>query len=76
MCEIWKSISLPTLTTHEVATEEVHQTMNITTITVVIHRSRADNWYQKDACLPGPRIKAPEAQETAMLNSLQIAHGW
>lgn len=46
------------------------------TITVVIPRSLADNWYQMDACLRGPGVAGAESQVTAMLNSLQIAHGW
>ena len=46
------------------------------TITVVIPRSLADNWYQMDACLRGPALTAAEAQIAAMLSSVQIAHGW
>ncbi len=46
------------------------------TITVVIPRSLADNWYQMDACLRGPGLTGSEDQVAAMLSSLQIAHGW
>ena len=46
------------------------------TITVVIPRSLADNWYQMDACLRGPSLTGAEAQIRAMLSSVQIAQGW
>lgn len=46
------------------------------TITVMIPRSLADNWYEMDACLRGPGLRGATAQVNAMLNSLQIAHGW
>lgn len=46
------------------------------TITVVIPRSLADNWYQMDACLRGPGLSGAEAQVAAMLNSVRIAPGW
>jgi hypothetical protein len=46
------------------------------TITVVIPRSLADNWYEMDACLRGPGLPASEAQVAAMLRSVQIARGW
>jgi hypothetical protein len=46
------------------------------TITVVIPRSLADNWYQMDACLRGPGLHAAEAQVAAMLSSVKIAAGW
>lgn len=46
------------------------------TITVVIPRSLADNWYEMDACLRGPGLTNSETQIAAMLSSVQIAHGW
>lgn len=46
------------------------------TITVVIPRSLADNWYQMDACLRGPGLRGATAQIDTMLNSVHIAHGW
>jgi len=46
------------------------------TITVVIPRSLVNNWYQMDACLRGPGLTGAEAQITAMLGSVRIAHGW
>jgi hypothetical protein len=46
------------------------------TITVVIPRSLVNNWYEMDACLRGPGLTGAEAQITAMLSSVRIAHGW
>ncbi len=46
------------------------------TITVVIPRSLADNWYQMDACLRGPGLTGTEGQVSAMLRSVRIAKGW
>jgi hypothetical protein len=46
------------------------------TITVVIPRSLADNWYQMDACLRGPGLAGSKAQIATMLSSVRIAAGW
>lgn len=45
------------------------------TITVLIPRSAAGNWYQMDACLRGPGLTQREAQTSSMLGSVRISPG-
>jgi hypothetical protein len=45
------------------------------TITVMIPRAAAGNWYQMDACLRGPGLADQEAEISAMLGSVRIANG-
>jgi len=45
------------------------------TITVIIPRDAADNWYQMDACLRAPGLPRQEAQVSAMLRTVRIARG-
>jgi hypothetical protein len=78
----WHKPSMTTLVSGRPASEThamgswCKQVGGTETITVVIPRSLVDNWYQMDACLRGPDLTGAEAQVTAMLNSVRIAHGW
>jgi len=45
------------------------------TITVMIPRAAAGNWYQMDACLRSPGLARQEAEISSMLRSVEIANG-
>jgi hypothetical protein len=46
------------------------------TITVIIPRKQAANWYEMDACLRGPGLAQQEAEISSILESVHISSGY